>query len=165
MTTRCPATFHHQTLTKSISMVAINHRDVDGEFKSLFFIWWILFCSSSLHLLLVVLNLDVFLNAIELSFLFPVPPAIPLLHPLVTGFPQSKRRISFSLSISPLLPKNRHLFSIGSSSDEEEGGGSKYNESNSLSWLLSCVSSISVVSCNAAQPKKQVLIKSCRLFS
>ncbi|XP_056242437.1 A-kinase anchor protein 13-like isoform X5 [Seriola aureovittata] len=30
MTTSCPAMFHHQTLTKSISMVAISHRDVDG---------------------------------------------------------------------------------------------------------------------------------------
>ncbi|XP_062276294.1 A-kinase anchor protein 13-like isoform X1 [Scomber scombrus] len=30
MTSRCPPMFHHPTLTKSISMVAINHRDVDG---------------------------------------------------------------------------------------------------------------------------------------
>ncbi|KAK1887589.1 A-kinase anchor protein 13, partial [Dissostichus eleginoides] len=43
----------------------------------------------------------------------------------VRGFPPSKRPISFSLSISPLLHKNRRLFSIGSaSSDEEEEGGS-----------------------------------------
>ncbi|CAK6978516.1 A-kinase anchor protein 13 isoform X2 [Scomber scombrus] len=83
MTSRCPPMFHHPTLTKSISMVAINHRDVD-----------------------------------------------------VTGFPRSKRRISFSLSISPLLPKNRHFFSIGtSSSDEDEGGGS--NNSGSLEYSIS----------------------------
>ncbi|XP_040893517.1 A-kinase anchor protein 13 isoform X2 [Toxotes jaculatrix] len=30
MTTSCPAMFHHQTLTKSISMVTISHRDIDG---------------------------------------------------------------------------------------------------------------------------------------
>ncbi|XP_012775937.2 uncharacterized protein LOC101476157 isoform X4 [Maylandia zebra] len=42
-----------------------------------------------------------------------------------SGFPPSKRRISFSVSISPLLPKTRRFFSIGSSSsDEEEEGGS-----------------------------------------
>ncbi|KAJ4938054.1 hypothetical protein JOQ06_002680 [Pogonophryne albipinna] len=34
----------------------------------------------------------------------------------VRGFPPSKRPISFSLSISPLLHKNRRLFSIGSAS-------------------------------------------------
>ncbi|XP_071776205.2 A-kinase anchor protein 13-like isoform X3 [Centroberyx gerrardi] len=30
MTTSCPSMFHHQTLTKSISMVAISHRETDG---------------------------------------------------------------------------------------------------------------------------------------
>ncbi|XP_054475258.1 A-kinase anchor protein 13 isoform X2 [Anoplopoma fimbria] len=30
MTNSCPTMFHHQTLTKSISMVTINHRDIDG---------------------------------------------------------------------------------------------------------------------------------------
>ncbi|XP_044047786.1 A-kinase anchor protein 13-like isoform X3 [Siniperca chuatsi] len=30
VTTSCPAMFHHQTLTKSISMVTISHRDIDG---------------------------------------------------------------------------------------------------------------------------------------
>ncbi|KAI3371769.1 hypothetical protein L3Q82_024322 [Scortum barcoo] len=49
------------------------------------------------------------------------------------GFLRSKRRISFSLSISPLRPKNRHFFTIGSSSSDEEEGGSKYNE-----WVNSC---------------------------
>ncbi|XP_044213273.1 A-kinase anchor protein 13 isoform X1 [Thunnus albacares] len=85
MATHCPAMFHHQTLTKSISMVAISHQDVD-----------------------------------------------------VTGFPRSKRRISFSLSISPLLPKNRHFFSIGS--EEEEGGGrasSFSSNSGSLEYSIS----------------------------
>ncbi|XP_071370279.1 A-kinase anchor protein 13-like, partial [Centroberyx affinis] len=71
MATGCPSMFHHQTLTKSISMVAISHRETDA-----------------------------------------------------TGRPRSKRRISFSLSFSPLLPKSRRSFSIGSSfSDEEEEGG------------------------------------------
>ena len=43
------------------------------------------------------------------------------------GRPRVKRRISFSLSISPLLPKTRSLFSIGSFSSDDEGeGGSKY---------------------------------------
>ncbi|XP_056272585.1 A-kinase anchor protein 13-like isoform X3 [Pseudoliparis swirei] len=64
----CPAMFHHQTLTKSISMVTISQRDIDAS-----------------------------------------------------GCPRSKRRIRFSLSISPLLPKSRRFFAIGSSfSDEEE---------------------------------------------
>ncbi|XP_039989550.1 A-kinase anchor protein 13-like isoform X2 [Xiphias gladius] len=67
MTTSYPAMFHHQNLTKSISMVTISHRDID-----------------------------------------------------VRGFPPSKRRINFSLSISPLLPKTRRFFSIGSSSSDEE---------------------------------------------
>ncbi|XP_037622082.1 A-kinase anchor protein 13-like isoform X4 [Sebastes umbrosus] len=30
VTNSCPVMFHHQTLTKSISMVTINHRDIDG---------------------------------------------------------------------------------------------------------------------------------------
>ncbi|XP_055011082.1 A-kinase anchor protein 13-like isoform X1 [Boleophthalmus pectinirostris] len=30
MTSSCPGMFHHQTLTKSVSMVAISHRDIDG---------------------------------------------------------------------------------------------------------------------------------------
>ncbi|XP_055078580.1 A-kinase anchor protein 13-like isoform X4 [Periophthalmus magnuspinnatus] len=30
MTASCPGMFHHQTLTKSISMVTISHRDIDG---------------------------------------------------------------------------------------------------------------------------------------
>ncbi|XP_034052301.1 A-kinase anchor protein 13-like [Gymnodraco acuticeps] len=60
----------------------------------------------------------------------------------VRGFPPSKRPISFSLSISPLLHKNRRLFSIGSaSSDEEEeegGSGSSFcPNSGSLEYSIS----------------------------
>ncbi|XP_070763222.1 A-kinase anchor protein 13-like [Enoplosus armatus] len=85
VTTSYPAMFHHQTLTKSISMVTISHRDID-----------------------------------------------------VSGFPQSKRRISFSLSIVPLLPKNRRFFSIGSfsSNDEEEEEGGRINSFSSNSGSL-----------------------------
>uniref|UniRef100_A0A8C1E184 A-kinase anchoring protein 13 n=1 Tax=Cyprinus carpio carpio TaxID=630221 RepID=A0A8C1E184_CYPCA len=36
------------------------------------------------------------------------------------GRPRPKRRISFSFSISPMLPKSKNLFSIGSSSSDEE---------------------------------------------
>ncbi|XP_031734591.1 A-kinase anchor protein 13-like isoform X5 [Anarrhichthys ocellatus] len=82
VTNSCPTMFHHQTLTKSISMVTISHRDID-----------------------------------------------------VSGFPQSKRRIRFSLSISPLLPKSRRFFAIGSSSsdeeEEEKGGRTSAFSSNS----------------------------------
>ncbi|XP_068578877.1 A-kinase anchor protein 13-like isoform X4 [Cebidichthys violaceus] len=67
VTNSCPTMFHHQTLTKSISMVTISQRDIDAS-----------------------------------------------------GFPRSKRRIRFSLSISPLLPKSRRFFAIGSSSSDEE---------------------------------------------
>ncbi|GAA6232659.1 A-kinase anchor protein 13-like isoform X2 [Lates japonicus] len=86
MTTSCPAMFHHQTLTKSISMVTISQRDIDAR-----------------------------------------------------GFPRSKRRISFSLSISPLLPKNRRFFSIGSSSSDEEGErvSSFSGNSGSLEYSIS----------------------------
>ncbi|KAJ8412931.1 hypothetical protein AAFF_G00105130 [Aldrovandia affinis] len=37
-----------------------------------------------------------------------------------TGRPRPKRRISFSFSISPILPKSKTVFSIGSSSSDEE---------------------------------------------
>ncbi len=140
MTTSCPAMFHHQTLTKSISMVTISHRDIDGEcllvlvisvflllllFSFCFFIFYILSsCSPPVVLKSYVLfnlcNKILFL----LSFSSWYTPSIPL----ASGFLRSKRRISFSLSISPLLPKNRHFFSIGSSSSDEEEGGSKYDE-------------------------------------
>lgn len=35
MTNSSSSMFHHQTLTKSISMVAISHRDIDGELQLL----------------------------------------------------------------------------------------------------------------------------------
>ncbi|XP_057185247.1 A-kinase anchor protein 13 isoform X2 [Triplophysa rosa] len=60
----------------------------------------------------------------------------PPLHPILTksvsmlaisqkdldanGRPRPKRRISFSFSISPLLPKSKTVFSIGSSSSDDE---------------------------------------------
>ncbi|XP_068460217.1 A-kinase anchor protein 13-like isoform X2 [Clinocottus analis] len=77
----CPTMFHHQTLTKSISMVTISQRDIDAS-----------------------------------------------------ECPRSKRRIHFSLSISPLLPKSRRFFAIGSSSsdeEEEKGGRGSAFSSNS----------------------------------
>ncbi|XP_035813229.2 A-kinase anchor protein 13-like isoform X3 [Amphiprion ocellaris] len=60
----------------------------------------------------------------------------------VGGFPRSKRQISFSVSISSLLPKSRHHFSIGSSSsddDDEEGGrvSSLSVNSGSLGYSIS----------------------------
>ncbi|XP_055365360.1 A-kinase anchor protein 13-like isoform X4 [Betta splendens] len=56
----------------------------------------------------------------------------------VRGFSPSKRRITFSLSISPLLTKNRRFFSIASSSsddDEEEEGGRLSSFSSNASTL------------------------------
>lgn len=50
----------------------------------------------------------------------------PVKPPSANGRPRPKRRISFSFSISPLLPKSRTLFSIGSSSSDEEEFVSKY---------------------------------------
>ncbi|KAI2648487.1 A-kinase anchor protein 13 [Labeo rohita] len=61
-----------------------------------------------------------------------VPPSQPFLTKSVSmlaishkdldaiGRPRPKRRISFSFSISPMLPKSKNLFSIGSSSSDEE---------------------------------------------
>ncbi|XP_055049130.2 A-kinase anchor protein 13 isoform X2 [Misgurnus anguillicaudatus] len=61
-----------------------------------------------------------------------VPPANPILTKSVsmlaishkdldaTGRPRPKRRISFSLSISPLLTKSKSVFSIGSSSSDDD---------------------------------------------
>ncbi|KAM6972967.1 A-kinase anchor protein 13, partial [Aplochiton taeniatus] len=61
--------------------------------------------------------------------------------PDVIGRPRPKRRISFSLSISPLIPKSRTFFSIGShSSDEEEEGvrvGSFSSTSGSVDYSIS----------------------------
>ncbi|KAM4675925.1 A-kinase anchor protein 13 [Discoglossus pictus] len=55
-----------------------------------------------------------------------------------------KRRISFSFNISPLVPKSMHVFSIGSSSSDEE------SDSARSSNLTSCsiAQSISEESCN-----------------
>ncbi|KTG04565.1 hypothetical protein cypCar_00009750, partial [Cyprinus carpio] len=56
------------------------------------------------------------------------------------GRPRPKRRISFSFSISPMLPKSKNLFSIGSSSSDEEEAvrlGSFTATSGSLeNWFL-----------------------------
>ncbi|XP_069840990.1 A-kinase anchor protein 13 [Dendropsophus ebraccatus] len=49
--------------------------------------------------------------------------ANPLME--VQGRIQPKRRISFSFSISPLIPKSKHVFSIGTSSSEDESDSSR----------------------------------------
>ncbi|TRY93900.1 hypothetical protein DNTS_013078 [Danionella cerebrum] len=56
------------------------------------------------------------------------------------GRPRPKRRISFSFSISPMLPKSKTLFSIGSSSSDEEEAvrlGSLTSTSGSLEYSIS----------------------------
>ncbi|XP_056427858.1 A-kinase anchor protein 13 isoform X2 [Hyla sarda] len=49
--------------------------------------------------------------------------ANPLIE--VQGRIQPKRRISFSFSISPLIPKSKHVFSIGTSSSDDESDSSR----------------------------------------
>ncbi|KTF76676.1 hypothetical protein cypCar_00022438 [Cyprinus carpio] len=75
-----------------------------------------------------------------------VPPSQPFLTKSVSmlaisqkdldaiGRPRPKRRISFSFSISPMLPKSKTLFSIGSSSSDEEEAVST---SGSLEYSIS----------------------------
>ncbi|XP_075714325.1 A-kinase anchor protein 13 isoform X2 [Rhinoderma darwinii] len=63
-------------------------------------------------------------------------------HVEVQGRIQPKRRISFSFSISPLIPKSKHVFSIGTSSSEDEsdtltGSRSLNIGSNSLAQSIS----------------------------
>ncbi|CAJ0968025.1 unnamed protein product, partial [Ranitomeya imitator] len=57
----------------------------------------------------------------------------------VQGRIQPKRRISFSFSISPLIPKSRHAFSLGTSSSEDESDSSRPLNlgSNSLAHSIS----------------------------
>ncbi|XP_040270116.1 A-kinase anchor protein 13 isoform X1 [Bufo bufo] len=57
----------------------------------------------------------------------------------VQGRIQPKRRISFSFSISPLIPKSKHTFSIGTSSSEDESDSSRALNigSNSLAHSIS----------------------------
>ncbi|XP_075431346.1 A-kinase anchor protein 13 isoform X6 [Ascaphus truei] len=52
---------------------------------------------------------------------------------------QPKRRISFSFSISPLVPKSKHVFSLVSSSSDEESDSSRSSNitSNSLAQSIS----------------------------
>ncbi|XP_067235199.1 A-kinase anchor protein 13 isoform X5 [Chanodichthys erythropterus] len=81
-----------------------------------------------------------------------VPPSQPILTKSVSmlaishkdldaiGRPRPKRRISFSFSISPMLPKSKTLFSIGSSSSDEEEAvrlGSFTGTSGSLEYSIS----------------------------
>lgn len=133
-----PGPVHDKPLSSHVPSPNPHQIHLNGCHQSPWYRWWVqiivlhlmdfvlfFFTYLSLHFTFD-LNFDVFL----IFFLFLVPPATFLPYSLVTGFPRSKRRISFSLSISPLLPKNRHFFSIGtSSSDEDEGRGSKYDES------------------------------------
>ncbi|XP_061100499.1 A-kinase anchor protein 13 isoform X2 [Conger conger] len=53
------------------------------------------------------------------------------------GRPRPKRRISFSFSISPILPKSKTVFSIGSSSSDEEEEACKRSFSGSLGNSIS----------------------------
>ncbi|XP_073424837.1 A-kinase anchor protein 13 isoform X2 [Dendrobates tinctorius] len=57
----------------------------------------------------------------------------------VQGRLQPRRRISFSFSISPLIPKSKHAFSIGTSSSEDESDSSRHLNlgSNSLAHSIS----------------------------
>lgn len=146
MTSSCPAMFHHQTLTKSISMVTISHRNTDGEFFFFFLTTDFIndcFSSSLYHVSLLYFGSKTYCwTAVQLDCSLtcsPVHPATPYLRLSVRGFPRSKRRISFSLSISPLLTKNRRFISIGSSSsDEEEEGGSKYDKCSCSPMFFPC---------------------------
>ncbi|KAJ8340272.1 hypothetical protein SKAU_G00349050 [Synaphobranchus kaupii] len=54
-----------------------------------------------------------------------------------TGLPRPKRRISFSFSISPILPKSKTVFSIGSSSSDEEEACSMRSFSSALGYSIS----------------------------
>ncbi|XP_041442791.1 A-kinase anchor protein 13 isoform X4 [Xenopus laevis] len=58
-----------------------------------------------------------------------------------------KRRISFSFNISPLLPKSKHVFSIGSSSSDDESDSSR---------------SVNITSGSIAQRQLTPLHKLCR---
>ncbi|XP_063781811.1 A-kinase anchor protein 13 isoform X3 [Pseudophryne corroboree] len=71
-------------------------------------------------------------------------------NPLVDiqGRTRPKRRISFSFSISPLIPKSKHVFSIGSSSSEDESDCSRSLNITSNSLALS----ISEEGCNHLPP-------------
>ncbi|XP_072004645.1 A-kinase anchor protein 13 isoform X3 [Engystomops pustulosus] len=53
---------------------------------------------------------------------------------------QPKRRISFSFSISPLIPKSKHVFSIGTSSSEDESDSSRSLNISSSSSLAQSIS-------------------------
>ncbi|KAM4749037.1 A-kinase anchor protein 13 [Rhinophrynus dorsalis] len=59
-----------------------------------------------------------------------------------------KRRISFSFNISPLVPKSKHVFSIGSSSSDDESDSSRSLNSRDSSLAQS----ISEESCNNLPP-------------
>ncbi|XP_016383730.1 A-kinase anchor protein 13-like [Sinocyclocheilus rhinocerous] len=74
-------------LTKSVSMLAISHKDIDA-----------------------------------------------------IGWPRPKRRISFSFSISPMLPKSKTLFSIGSSSSDEEEAVRLCSFTGTSGSLENCIS-------------------------
>ncbi|KAJ8247507.1 hypothetical protein GJAV_G00247190 [Gymnothorax javanicus] len=56
------------------------------------------------------------------------------------GRPRPKRRISFSFSISPILPKSKTVFSIGSSSSDEEEACSMRSFSNATLSLGESIS-------------------------